>query len=299
MDTCPVCEPPVTLGDGRTLVVRHLVPADVDGLRALYGRLGSPDLHRRFFTGGPPPDSFIESWTTLDDAGGVGLAVDQVDGDGVRLVAEAGYALQDDGDGELGITVDPANRGWLGPWLLNSLFNHANDRGVENLQAVLLCDNQAMMALAAKRGFVVRDHPDWGKIRVSMATRGHLPSWGPEGHRPRVVVETTRSRWRAEEDFRQAGFELALCLGPCGSMEGCPVLVGEPCPLLAGADAVVVDLEPDDPTTRALTAAETEIHPGVRLVAGLATGDEGATRHRSGAELLAELSDLIDGERAS
>lgn len=299
METCPICEPVQELADGRTFVMRHLVPDDVDGLHALYQRLGTEDLQRRFFTGGPPPPGFVEAWTSLAERDGLGLAVDLIDGDGTRLAAEAGYSLLASGDGELGIAVEPASRGWLGPWLLNALLNHANDRGVANLQAVMLCDNRAMMALATKRGFAVRDHPDWGVIRVTMATQGHVPSWGPNRDRPRVVVEANRSRWRAEEAFLDAGFEIALCLGPCGSLDDCPVLAGESCPLIGGADAVVVDLDPGDPSTEALLRAEADVHPGVRLVAGMALGDDGTAHHRSPGELLAELDDLIDRDHGT
>lgn len=291
-DRCDLCGPELELDDSHRLRLRHLVGRDEDGLRRLYSRLSTSDLHWRFFTGALPPPSFFERWASIGETGGFGLAA-EVDGpEGLDIVGEAGYAPLDDGDGELGITVDREHRGWLGPWLLDSLLAHARARGVLNLQALILADNNGMMALARKRGFAVLGHPDWSTVRLTMSTDGHTPSW-PQAHdRPRLLIESQRTRWGAEDDMRAAGFDVAICSGPCRSQLRCPVLSGEPCPLIEGAEAVVVDLMPDDPETIELLKAERVIHPAVRLISGFTTGPDGRQRRRTSSDLLAELDDL-------
>lgn len=52
--------------------------------------------------------------------------------DGERIVGEAEYILLPGGDGELAITVAPDWRGWLGPYLLDTLLEVAASRGVAN-----------------------------------------------------------------------------------------------------------------------------------------------------------------------
>jgi RimJ/RimL family protein N-acetyltransferase len=290
-ERCSICGPPIELDDGVTLRVEHLAPMHRGALEALYASLSAADLHWRFFAGSRPPPHFFDTWSSIAAKGGfdVGAFVD--DGDDTTLVGEAGYALLASGDGELGMAVGPAYRGWLGPWLLDVLMRHAADRGVPNIQALVLVQNRAMMSLAARRGYAVLDHPEWGTVRLTMSTAGAVPSWPGPHDRPRVLVEADRSRRSAEEALRGAGFDVAICGGPCRETGRCPVLAGEPCPLVEGADAVVVDLPPDDPRTAELITAERLIHPGVRLIAGYTRTEDGDWRRRTATEIVDDLND--------
>ena len=47
--------------------------------------------------------------------------------------------------------------------------------------------------------------------------------------------------------FRDAGFEVTVCGGPAVHAGECPVVRGEVCPLMAGADIVLFDLDGDPP----------------------------------------------------
>ncbi len=290
--TCSICGPPVELTRGGQLRLRHSTPADLEGLRALFDRLGPRDLRRRFFTAGRPSDRFLEYWSSLETDRGCGLVAEVSEDERTDIVGEAGYAriVGQETDGELGITVLPDSRGWLGPWLLDRLLAHANHNGVENLQALVLIDNRTMMKLAAKRGYAVLGHLDWGTVRITMATDGSVPGW-PGGHeRPRVLIETSHSRWVGEEVLTDAGFDIALCGEWCRSGRACPVFDGEACPLLAGADAVVIDL-PDAERIQDLLHREQVIHPGIRHVSGL---DDDGVRHRlDPGSVLEELEDLL------
>lgn len=302
-EACSLCGPAIELTRGGLLRLRHTRPDDVAGLRALYGRLTLRDLRRRFFTAGRPSEEFLEYWTSLEDDGGCGLIAEIAEGERnprvteggqSEVVAEAGYArLADQGSaGELGITVAPNSRGWLGPWLLDRLLAHAHKRGIENLQAHVLVDNQTMMGLAAKRGYAVLGHLDWGTVRITMATDGSVPSWPGSHERPRVLIETNHSRWPGEDALTEAGFDIALCGEWCRAGRACPIFDSEPCPLLAGADAVVIDL-PDVERIHDLLQREEVIHPGLRHVAAL---DQDGDGHRlSPAAVVEELRDLLAG----
>lgn len=142
----------VSLPDGRTLTVRTVMQADVDGLDALFEGLSDEDRHHRFFDQYHPEREFLEQMTRPEDEGGCRL-VAVVSGAEDALVAEAGYAIMPDGDGEFGLTITAGWRGWLGAYLLDAIAAAAAARGVPNLQADILLDNAPMLALVACRGY--------------------------------------------------------------------------------------------------------------------------------------------------
>lgn len=254
------------------------------------------DDKRRFYCGARPPESFLQTWTTIESRRGLGLVVEMEDEQGRTLVAEAGYAPLGDGEFELVITVDPGHCGWIGPWLLDSLVAHA--RGVRNIQARVLADNRAMSALADHRGFVVLDNPDFGEVRLTMSTGDNGPTWPEPKRRPRVVIESNRRRFRAETELRAAGFDVAICRGPSKKSGRCPVLDGIPCPLLAGADAAIVDLPLGDPAALDLLNVERVVHPGLRVLRGIEPRADGGFHPLSPAEILYELEDLQTSEKS-
>lgn len=292
---CELCGPPIDLVRGGRLSIRHSRKPDAVGFHDLYRRLNPKDLRRRFFTGGPPSERFLEQWATLEDRGGFGLVAELAEGGVTRLVGEAGYGLieQGSGDGELGITVDPDSRGWLGPWLLDRLLAHAAVRGVPNIQAMILADNSTMLALAAKRGYAILSQPDWGIIRLTIGTAGNVPSWPAAHERPRVLVETDHGRWAGEQAMSDAGFDVAMCGAMCRTGHACPIESGEPCPLVEGADAVIIDF-PDSERARDLLQREKLLHPGVRPIAGRDPDVVGGHR-RDADDLVSEVRRRLEG----
>ncbi|MEZ5375047.1 MAG: hypothetical protein R2733_00950 [Acidimicrobiales bacterium] len=278
---CELCGDRVDLSPGRWIELRHTRPADAPGLAALYARLRPEDIYRRFFTTTAPVSPWFENWADIESKGGFGLIAvrhgdgdGDGDGDGEQIIAEAGYAKLCDGDGELGIAVDPAARGWLGPWLLDALLRHAAARGVPNIQALVLSDNRRMAAMANARGVATMSSDDWSTTRVSMSTTGRVPSWPAQKEterterKPRLLVESERSRWPGSLDAIAAGFDVMVCRGPDATAHGCPVVRGTPCPLVEGADVVVRVLDPAKPSTAALVLETPVVHPSLRLVDG-------------------------------
>ncbi len=157
----------VRLPDGRTLTVRTVRKTDVEGLDALFESLSDEDRYNRFFNLSHPGRKFLEQLTRAEDEGGYRL-VAVVSGPEDALVAEAGYAILPDGDGEFARTVASGWRGWLGPYLLDALVAAAAARGVPNLQADILLTNVRMLALVSHRGYVTIGRDQLSEMRVAI-----------------------------------------------------------------------------------------------------------------------------------
>lgn len=255
---------------GRRLVVRTVTAADIDGLLALYRSLPEQDQYHRFFSAYRMSRSTAEEWTRVAEEGGcrlVAVVAEKEEADAAgRLVAEAGYTLLPNGNGEFEITVAHDWQGWLGPYLLDALVDEAAARGVPNLEADILTENRPMLAVVFDRGCVALDHDDFTVVRVAVSTGAGVPTWAGRKTRPRALVEAPGGRWRAEDALREAGFEVAICPGPRAGREGrCPLLGGRPCPLVAEADVVIDALRPDDPAAERLLDAHRRLHPDVPL----------------------------------
>lgn len=285
----------VSLPDGASVTLRAVTLSDADGLVALYDGLSDDDRHRRFFSGFRPPRSFFERLATVVDRGGYGL-VATIDGDGEaergrsaragpRIVGEANYELLPNGDGELGMAVAAGQRGWLGPYLIDALAEAAASRGVPNLEADVLITNGCMLTLLRSRGYATVTSDDWSTLRLLVGTAGHTPEWpggaaaGGPTDRPRVLVEVPGGRWHAGAEAEEAGLQVVACSGPGGTRRPrCPVLAGRPCPLAAGADAIVVSNVPDDERWHAIVDAHADLHPGVPVCMEPRAGPAGRPR---------------------
>ncbi len=88
---------------------------------------------------------------------------------------------------------------------------------------------------------------------------------GEAGHnRPRVLVEDDRPALAISDfsAFTQAGFDVAVCSGPSTGPGGCPLLRGQDCALLTGADVVLHGLDP----RLGICAAIQQRHPGLPVL---------------------------------
>jgi hypothetical protein len=156
----------VSLSDGRTLTVRTVTRGDVEGLDALFEGLADDDRYFRFFSMSHPGRKFVEQMTRAGEEGGYRL-VAVVSGPKDQLVAEAGYAILPDGNGDFALTVAAGWRGWLGPYLLDALVAAAAARGVPNLQADVLVSNVQMLGLVSHRGYVTLER-ELSQVRVAI-----------------------------------------------------------------------------------------------------------------------------------
>lgn len=156
----------VHLADGRILIVRTVTEADVEGLDGLFEGLCDEDRYYRFFGLSHPGRAFLEQLTRAEDEGGYRL-VAVVSAPQTRLIAEAGYAILPDGNGEFALTVAGDWRGWLGPYLLDALVAAAAARGVPTLQADILVTNARMLALVSSRGYLTLER-EASQVRVAI-----------------------------------------------------------------------------------------------------------------------------------
>jgi hypothetical protein len=157
----------IRLRDGRTLTVRTVTAADADRLDALFEGLSDEDRYYRFFNFCHPGRKFLEQMTRAEDEGGYHL-VAVVSGPADSIVAEAGYVILPDGDGEFCLTIAASWRGWLGPYLLDALVAAAAARGVPHLQADIMLNNTRMFALLASRGYITLDRDACSVLRVAI-----------------------------------------------------------------------------------------------------------------------------------
>jgi hypothetical protein len=239
--------------DGRTLTVRPATPRDVDGLMALYESLSSDDRHRRFFTLSRPRRELLEHF--VEATGNDGLWLVAVTDDG-EVVADGGYSRQPDGDAEFALTVRQDWRGGVGSHLFDLILRDAAAHGVENLRGDILRENRPMLRIIEEHGYATIDQPDWTMVEATVSTHGGRPSWPPVHRHRRVLVEECGGRWSADAEAWAAGWDIITCPGPGARSVGtCPLLAGEHCPLVDGADAVVVAGPSSDPNRDALLAA--------------------------------------------
>jgi hypothetical protein len=257
----------IELADGARLEVRRTSAADAERIRDLYETLSVSDRHRRFFGAFKPHLDWCRQWADVGSRGGFGvIALVYRDGRPDEVAGEAGYAIRDDGDGDLAVTVASRWRGWLGPYLLDVLVRHAGEAGLANLQADVLLENGPMLSLLQRRHPVAMGHDD-GIVRLSIGTTGPVPTWPPTERRTRVLVEVAGRRWAGERAAEAAGLATAMCAGPAARGEhGCPVLDGGSCPLADDADAIIVLLDPDDERTDELVRAHRERSPGTPVL---------------------------------
>lgn len=237
------------LDGGRVINIRPTGPADTEALISLYERLSVADRQRRFFSGAVPPTSVVEDWVDVKNRrDGVGLVAElHIPNRKPVVIAEAGCARQADGDAELGIAVDPEHRGWLGSWLLDALLEQAALTGIPNVQALIESGNRSMRSVLCHRGAAGIPSADWSTARLTISTSGSTPSWpagdGTARRRKRLLVESERHRWPGAATARAAGMDVLVCSGPDSKRRKCPLLTGEACPLVEGADVVIFDLQ--------------------------------------------------------
>ncbi len=122
-----------------------------------------------------------------------------------------------------------------------------------------------MLRIMQHRGSVTFEHSK-GTVRCSVPTSGAVSSWPPLDHRPRVLAEVAGTRWSGESAADRAGVNVVMCSGASRRRGGCPALTGDRCPLVEGADVIVVGLDPDAADIADLIAAHLERSPGTPVV---------------------------------
>ncbi|MGZ4737054.1 MAG: N-acetyltransferase family protein [Acidimicrobiia bacterium] len=182
--------------------VRPMRRDDAESLGRLYQTLSFDDRYHRFFSAYEPSPDVLDHMAAVGDEHGCGFVAVLTDADGRdELVGEASFTPLPNGNGELAITVASGWRGWLGPYLLDTLVEAAAERGVPNLEADIMYENTKMLALMRARGCVGIEHADPSILRVAigaaepvMASR--RKGGEHEGHTAQAPGERRRSSGR-------------------------------------------------------------------------------------------------------
>jgi hypothetical protein len=254
----------IAMTGGRTLVVRPVTPDDADGLFQLYDALDVAERYLRFFCACRPSREFIDGLVNPGPRE-ARVVVELHEAGSTGLVAEAGYSLLGNGNGEFAMAVERDWRGWLGPYLLDLVIDLASANEVPNLEAEVLAMNRTMVAMLRSHGCAVLEHDGWNGYRMMIGTGRKGLSWPADDDRPRVLVETPTARWSLEQAAKAAGMQVITCGGP-GQNPSCPVLNGRECGLVACADTIVVRSRPGDRNWEMLTRNHSSSHPDIPVV---------------------------------
>ncbi|MFY9511736.1 MAG: GNAT family N-acetyltransferase [Rubrivivax sp.] len=145
---------PLTLRDGRRVLLRPVLPQDTATEQAFVMGLSAASRYRRFHVGlRALPPSLLRQMTQIDHDTHVALvAQPEVPGDDgdddPGIVADARYVRSDDGTAEFAVAVAD---GWqqlgLGRQMLEQLARHAARHGVHTLVGDVLVDNLPMITM--------------------------------------------------------------------------------------------------------------------------------------------------------
>ena len=148
---------PITLRDGRHVLVRPVLPQDEATEQAFVMGLSAASRYRRFHIGlRALPPALLRQLTQIDHHGHVALVAqpetDEDDND-PGIVADARYVRTGDGSAEFAVAVaDGWQRQGLGRRLLEQLARHAARHGIHTLVGDVLSDNQPMITMLEDMG---------------------------------------------------------------------------------------------------------------------------------------------------
>ena len=138
----------VTLRDGRSVLIRPILPSDAPALAEAIESADADTIHRRFLGGRPQvTPELLDFLTTVDYTSRFALLA--VEPASQRGVAIARYEpAEQDGTADVAIAVTPGWRGaGLAGELLRLLAQAASERGIHTFTGTYLADNSPVEAL--------------------------------------------------------------------------------------------------------------------------------------------------------
>ncbi|HEX7035490.1 MAG TPA: bifunctional acetate--CoA ligase family protein/GNAT family N-acetyltransferase [Pseudomonadales bacterium] len=157
-------EEEVTLRDGRTMLLRPIVPEDEPALNRAFARLDPDEIRNRF----------LQPMRTLNHMLAARFTQLDYDREMALVLTERGIPGQTDIHAVVRISADPDNEQaefaiivqhdvagqGLGRLLMERILRHARSRGIGLVWGVTLRDNRRMRALARSTGFTQSADPD-------------------------------------------------------------------------------------------------------------------------------------------
>ncbi len=168
-------EETVPLGDGRTLLLRPILPEDEPALQAAFAKLTPEEIRLRFFV----------PLKTLDHVTAARFTQIDYDREMALVLAEPGLAGKAEIYGVVSLIADPDNeRGeyaiivrhdmigmGLGILLMRRVLDYAASRGIRQVYGDVLRDNRSMLKLCNVLGFSqerVPDEPEIVRVALSL-----------------------------------------------------------------------------------------------------------------------------------
>lgn len=135
------------LGDGTTLTIRPILPADVSEIERAYAEADAETLLHRFFTSARHlGDKQVHYLAEVDYDRRLALVAFGADGRGVGVARYEG--LTDSGRAEVAVVIHPDwRRRGIATELLRRLEEPARERGIHEFVAVYLPANRAVAAV--------------------------------------------------------------------------------------------------------------------------------------------------------
>lgn len=169
---------PLTLADGRRVLVRPVLPQDSDGEQAFVKGLSPASRYRRFHVGMRElPQSTLLQLTRIDHRSHVALVAHPEfdigeEQDDPAIVADARYVRIDEQSAEFAVAVDDRwQRQGLGSRLLRMLARHAAKNGLSTLYGDVLTDNLPMITMLRRWGCELLprdDEPDLLLVKIAL-----------------------------------------------------------------------------------------------------------------------------------
>ena len=153
------------LGDGETVSIRPITPADAPRLAAFHERQSDESRYRRYFTPKPTlSDRELEHFTNVDLVDRAALLVES-HGELLGWASYERWPGRDDAD--TAFMVDDAHQGiGIATLLLEHLAAIAVSNGIERFTAEVLGENRPMLAVFARAGWPLQRRYDSGVIEV-------------------------------------------------------------------------------------------------------------------------------------
>jgi hypothetical protein len=273
------------VGEGPAVVVRPVQARDAHALSELYQRLPAAERVSRVGVFDTYDRGYAVRVASIVERGGHGLLAEvssphpgdaPVDRDrsaAPTVIGEGHYEPCPDGDARLGLVVVPEWRGRVGAMLFDAVLADAAEHGLVNLEVDAMRTDDWLRGLIEARAGAMRPSQDWLSTRLLVATDGGVPVWH-DAPGPRVLVESPGGRWHAADAAVDAGLTVLACTSWRDRADTCPAVDGTPCPLVTGADAVVVSYPPAGPEWDELMSTHRRVHPDVPVIVEGRTGDD-------------------------
>ncbi len=176
----------VMLADGRSVLVRPVLPQDGELQQRFVRELSPVSRYRRFHSAiSELPDATLDYLTNVDYASHLALLAETFDELGEEIqVAEARYVRRTDADeahvADFALAVADRWQGLgLGRRMLAALVDSARRAGVRRLEGSVLADNEPMCVLLRRHGWRLHIDPDDGRLLVARLELAPMPASAP------------------------------------------------------------------------------------------------------------------------